>query len=92
MSLEDARRKVESEVRLLEEFMNELKWLDRGLKGEKMRMVAGGKVVKEDPEPVKARAKEALRRLRDPKFTQLLEKYGVALPSEADIDNAYQKT
>jgi len=89
MSLEDVMRRVKSDIRLLEEFRSELKWLDRGLKGEKMRVIARGKVVKEDPEPVKRRALQALERLSDPKFSELLKRYGVELPRPEDITKNY---
>jgi len=89
MSIQEVRRRVEEEVRLLLEFMNELKWLDRGLRGEKVRVVAGGKVVKEDPKPVRDRALLALKRLTDPKFSNLLKKYGITLLAPEDITKNY---
>jgi len=89
-NIENARSQVESEIRLLEEFRNELKWLDRGLKGVKTRVVARGKTVKEEGELVKKRALTALQRLRDAKFQELLKKHGITLPSETDITKNYK--
>jgi len=81
MSIEDVRKKVESEIRLLEEFVNELKWLDRGLKGEKGTSV--------DPKTIRDRALLALERLKDAKYSELLKKYGVTLPAPEDITKNY---
>ena len=89
MSLEDVMRRVESDIRLLEEFENELKWLSRGLRGERTRVITGGKIVEEDSEPVKRRALQALERLSDPKFSKLLKRYGVKLPRLEDITKNY---
>ena len=81
MSIETVRKEVESEIRLLEEFRNELKWLDRGLKGER------GKGV--DPKTIRDRALRALESLKDPKFRPLLERYGIALPKPEEIARHY---
>lgn len=79
---EDVRKKVESEIRLLEEFVVELKWLDRGLKGER------GKGV--DPKTIMDRTIKALESLKDPKFRPLLERYGIVLPRPDEIARHYE--
>ena len=67
--------RVETEIRLLQEFANELKWVERGLKGWRGT----------DPDEDRARELEALRKLREPRFAHLLERYNIILPDGSKL-------
>ena len=73
--MEEMRNQVEAEVELLREFANELKWLERGLEGWRGT----------DPDADRAREIEALRKLREPRFGHLIERYNIILPSEREL-------
>ena len=73
--MENVRQQIEAEVSLLREFVNELKWVERGLEGWRGT----------DPDADRARELEALQKLREPRFGPLLERYNIILPSEREL-------
>ena len=73
--MEVIRSRVEAEIELLQEFANELKWVERGLQGWRGT----------DPDADRARELEALQKLREPRFGALLERYNFILPSESEL-------
>ena len=73
--MEEIRNRAEAECDLLREFANELKWVERGLRGWRGT----------DPDADRARELEALQKLREPRFGPLLERYNIILPSEHEL-------
>ena len=67
--------RVEAEIGLLQEFANELKWVERGLQGWRGS----------NPEADRARELQALRTLREPRFAPLLERFNITLPDEKEL-------
>ena len=73
--MEAIRAHVEAEIKLLEEFANELKWVARGVEGWRGT----------NPEADRARELEALKRLGEPRFAPLIERYEIKLPNEGEM-------
>ena len=73
--MEAIRSRVEAEIELIQEFANELKWVERGLTGWRGT----------DPDADRARELEALQKLRESRFAPLLERYNIILPDESEL-------
>ena len=73
--MEAIKSRVEAEIELIQEFASELKWVERGLQGWRGS----------NPEEDRARELEALRKLREPRFAPLIERYNIILPSEHEL-------
>ena len=73
--MEAIKSRVEDEIELLQEFVNELKWVERGLQGWRGT----------NPDEDRSRELEALQKLREPRFAPLLERYNIILPEEREL-------
>ena len=74
--------KIREDARVLEEFADEVKWIERGKSGWKGQG--------EPAENTRDRALQALKRLKEePKMKEFVAKYRVALPNDADIIKKY---
>jgi len=76
--------KIREDARTLEEFANEIKWMERGKSGWKGQG--------EPAENTRDRALQALNRLKtEPKMKGFAAKYKITLPKDADIVKNYEK-
>ena len=73
--MEEIRNRVEAEIELIREFANELRWVERGLRGWRGT----------DPDADREREIQALRNLKEPRFAPLLERYNITLPDESEL-------
>ena len=76
--------KIREDARTLEEFANEVRWVERGKSGWKGQG--------EPAENTRDRALQALDRLKtEPKMKEFVREYKIALPNDADIIKNYKK-
>ena len=76
--------KIREDVSALDEFANEVKWVERGKSGWKGQG--------EPAENTRDRALQALKRLKtEPKMKEFVAKYKITLPKDADIVKNYEK-
>jgi len=76
--------KIREDVSALDEFANEVKWVERGKSGWKGQG--------EPAENTRDRALQALNRLKsEPKMKGFVAKYKITLPNDADIIKNYRE-